>query len=534
MPRATTRGEAPLDTEPPSVERSADPLVGRPPNRLDAGVASLVALVTMVVAVVWRSPIVPTDPWHYVQSAESFPKDDWIPLGFTRYGVVLPNALPLKLFGDAEATYYFWTVLCAGLLAAVVYLLGRRWWGPMAGVVSVVVLFTNSIVFYNLTRQYPDLMSMAFVFSAAFCALMARDRDFRGRAAVAWLLATGFFLGWSFETRETALFAWPIVLVLLWRRGTVLRTLTVTAVPVLGWALLDVLVSGIVHGDPLLKARVLTGFGAGRAPVDAEEAATVASNTRWDWFLAIPKHAIETRPDGWWMVATGILAVLVLLVRNWPLRLVSASFLSIYAVNLLAGGLLFPDKPFGDLYNIRYWIQYIPSLALVVGGTAGLAGAWLARRVAAENRGARVGAAALVGALACAVPLYATVTSVPTIPAFAVNGGDALGDLRDHLAEIDYTTHDVWTDVRTYRLLPIYQRPAFGGDKVWTGTPKRLGKDEGGPRSGDSVLLYSAYDDTCFHCQIQIDPWLQAHPVPDSWELVYETPSRNVQLYRVP
>ena len=101
MPRATTRGEAPLDTEPPTVERSADPLVGRPPNRLDAGVASLVALVTMVVAVVWRSPIVPTDPWHYVQSAESFPKDDWIPLGFTRYGVVLPNGCVPEAFAPA-------------------------------------------------------------------------------------------------------------------------------------------------------------------------------------------------------------------------------------------------------------------------------------------------------------------------------------------------------------------------------------------------------------------------------------------------
>ena len=131
------------------------------------------------------------------------------------------------------------------------------------------LIFTNLIVLYNLTRGYPDIMSMALVFAALVAALMARDRGFEGRAALLWLLATGFLLGWSFEVRETGLLAWPIVLAVLWRRGSVLRTYAVVAAPVLGWAALDILISGVVYGDPLLKAHTLMGTnptGVGNVP----------------------------------------------------------------------------------------------------------------------------------------------------------------------------------------------------------------------------------------------------------------------------
>ena len=176
-----------------TLDRSADPatsdrgdrkdyLAGAAPSRWDLLVAGLIALPVMVVAIIWRSPIIPTDPWHYVQRAIDFPDRVWVPLGYTRYGIIVPNIIPAKLFGNAQAAYYFWPLVSAGVLAAVVYLMGRRWWGPVAGVVAVVVLFTNSLVFQNLTRQYPDIMAMSLIFAAAFCALMARDREFRGRA----------------------------------------------------------------------------------------------------------------------------------------------------------------------------------------------------------------------------------------------------------------------------------------------------------------------------------------------------------------
>ncbi len=363
--RAVPASEAPVEPT-----GRGDLLAGAPITRRDVAVAAVLGLMTVVVGIIWRSPIVPTDPWHYVRSALEFPSDDWVPLGFTRYGIILANIPPAFIFKNAEASYYFWPLLSAGVLAAMLYLIGRRLWSPIAGLVAVVVTFTNTIVFFNLSRGYPDIMSIALVFSALFCALMARDRNLTGKAGVAWILATGFLLGWGFEVRETALLAWPIVLVVLWRRGTVLRTAALLMLPLLGWAALDVGLSGLLYGDPLLKAHTLTGTNpqqVGNVPPPPPITVDLADRTRIGYFLSIPKAALA-RPDGLWLVVSGALAVLAILVPNRGLRLASLGFISVYSLNLLAGGVLFPQRPFGTLINPRYWIQYFPFIALVIGG----------------------------------------------------------------------------------------------------------------------------------------------------------------------
>ena len=146
--------------------------------------------------------------------------------------------------------------------------------------------------------------------------------------------------------------------------------------------------------------------------------------------------------------------------------------------------------------------------------------------------GRAAGVAVLVGLVAVAAPVTAAVRNVPTLDALAANGGDAMEDLRDHLGELDYSANTVWTDVRTVRMLETYQRPFFGGDPVWTGKAEKL-TNESDPQPGDAVLLYSAYDDTCYHCRIQIFKWLDANPIPDNWELVYRSEAGTVEFYRV-
>lgn len=536
MPPSADGGAATLDrsADTPTSEQPArrDYLAGAAPSRADLLVAGTIAVVVIGVALIWRTPVTPTDPWHYVQRAISFPDRVWVPLGYTRYGIIIPNIVPAKLFGNAQASYYFWPLISAGVLAAVVYLLGRRWWGPMAGVVAVVLLFSNSLVFQNLTRQYPDIMAMTLIFAATFAALMARDRDFRGRAAVVWVLAAGFLLGWSFEVRETALFSWPLVIAMLWRRGSVLRVMAMAALPVLGWAVLDMGIGAVAYDDWLIKLHTFMGFGGGRPePGSAAETALYA-RTRLFYLDAIPQGA-ATRPDGVWMLATGAVAVLAVVLRNWPLRVMSLSLISVLALNLLAGGVLLPDRPFGDIFNTRYWIQYIPMLALVIGGLAGLAAAWLSRRLGARTRAASAGVAAVVGLAVCAVPVWTTAQWVPTFDAFAPNGGDALEDLRSQLDARDYSTTDLWTDWETRRLVPVYQRGFFGGDKVWTGRTRSLtGAGEPGP--GDSVLLYSKNDDTCGWCHWALAPWSKRNPtVPSTWHLVYRSRTGNLELYEV-
>lgn len=501
----------------------------------DVAVGAVIAAVVVAVALLWRTPIVPTDPWHYVRSALEFPSAAWVPLGFTRYGIILATIPPALVFKNAEASYYFWAITSAGLLAFSLYLVARRLWSPVAGLVAVVVMFTNTIVFLNLSRGYPDLMSMALVVTALLTALLARDRGFTGRGAVGWLLVTGFLLGWSFEVRETGLLAWPIVLAVLWQRGRVLRNLAIVSVPVLAWAALDVAISGLVYGDPLLKLHTLLGTnptGVGNVPPPPPVQVDDADRTRWGYFLSIPKAALE-RPDGVWLVVSGVVAGLAVLSRNRALRLAAFGFITVYGVNLLLGGVLLPQRPLGTLIVPRYWIQYVPFVALVIGGLVAVASAWVVRSASLTGRTGVAVVTVAVAAVGVAWPVVHLVRYVPTVAAFAPNGGDALPELRAHLAGTGFEVDRVWTDWETKRILPAYQRPVWGGEKVWEGTPTSL-TGPGEPAPGDAVLLYSARDNVCDHCRRALEPWLEENPtVPSTWEIVYEDPARSVQLYLV-
>ncbi|WP_392544823.1 glycosyltransferase family 39 protein [Oryzobacter telluris] len=524
------------DQTAPGDERGARaPWSGTPLTRRDVAVAAVIAAVVVVVAIVWRSPIVPTDPWHYVRSALEFPSANWVPLGFTRYGIILATIPPAFVFKNAEASYYFWPLVSAAMLSASLYLVGRRLWSPVAGLVAVVVLFTNTIVFFNLSRGYPDIMSMALVMTALLTALLARDRGFTGKSAIAWLLVTGFLLGWSFEVRETGMLAWPIVLAVLWQRGRVLRNLAIVAAPVLAWAALDVGISGLVYGDPLLKLHTLTGTnptGVGNAPPPPPTRIDDADRTRWGYFLSIPKAALE-RGDGVWLVVSGIVAALAIVARNRGLRLAAFGFISVYGVNLLLGGVLFPKRPFGTLIVPRYWIQYFPFIALVIGGLVAVAAAWLMRRSSLSGKGAGALVTAGVAIVGLAWPVYHAVTYVPTVQAFAINGGDGLQQLRAHLAAEKFETTEVWTDWETKRMLPAYQRPIWGGEKVWKGTPKSL-TGAGVPEAGDAVLIFSADDAVCDHCRRALEPWAAKNPtIPPTWDLTWEDAAHTVQFYVV-
>ncbi len=521
-------------------DTASDPLRGTPPTRRDILPAVAVATVVTVMAWVWRSPMVPTDPYHYVVQTLQFPSDNWVALGLSRYGIFLANLLPAYLFKNAEATYYFWPLVSTALLAAMVYLIARRFWGVTAGLVAVVILFCNTLVLYNLTRFYPDVMAIALVYAAAFAALMARDRGFRGRSSVVWLLVTGFLLGWSFEVRETAMLSWPIVMLLLWKRETVVRAFGVVAITVGLWLALDVGISWFVYGDPLLKAHVLIGenpAGAGYPAPQRPPSAVLAEpvhHSRWDWFLTIPRTALAARPDGVWVVLGGVVAALAVFARNRPLRLFAAGFIAVYGLNLLAGGVLLPQRPFGDLANSRYWIQYFPAVALVLGGLTGQAIRWLGSRpVARRGRWARWLVPVAVAGAVCAVPVWQAQQFLTNTAAFAPNGGDALEELRDYAAGAGFTADTLWTDSRTLRLLPVVQRPVFGGEKLWTAKGRTLTKDSV-PQPGDAVLFYSAHDTgVCIHCNWNMQGWLKEHPqVPANWDLVYATGDKNIELYR--
>ena len=317
-------------------------------------------------------------------------------------------------------------------------------------------------------------MAIALVYAAAFAALMARDRGFRGSArAVGVAARDGFLLGWRLRgPRDGRCSSWPIVMLLLWRRGTVLRAFGVAAITVALWLAIDVGISWFVYGDPLLKAHILIGQNPAGAGYDPPRPAAPAGSaapvlhTRWEWFLTIPKTALQSRPDGVWMVLSGVVAALAVFARSRPLRVFAVGFIAVYGLNLLAGGVLLPQHPFGSLANSRYWIQYFPAIALVVGGLTGTAIRWLSSQAVARVRG-RLAAAATVVGVVCAVPVWQAQQFLTNTAAFAPNGGDALEELRDYAGwcGVSPPTPCGRTAGR-YGCCPPSQRPVFGGEAL--------------------------------------------------------------------
>lgn len=519
----------------PRVEKR-DWLAGRPLDRWDALGAFVIALAVLVVGYAFRSIIVPADPWRYVQSAEDFPSDAWVALGYTRYGMILPLIPVVKVFGTAQVTYYFWPLLSSATVSAGVFLLGARWWGRVAGLVAVVLLVSNRIFFYNLSRGYPDIMSMALFVGALIFALVARDRMVTGRRAWPWLLAVGFLLGWGFEVRETSVLAWPVIALVLWRGRRTVYAAALVGLPVLAWFALDVAISAWAYGDPMLKYHVLTGLDASAARTATGEVknALMIGKPRSFYFTYIPTLALE-RPNGVVMVVLGAAGLLALVVRNSALRLMGLWFVCVYGVTCLLGGGLDPAHPRGLLFVERYWIPFLPPLVLAAAGLAMGAVRWVVSRLGGGVALRRAWIPqVLVAAALCWFPLAFVAHYATTDPAFPPGGGAALEELRDELSTNGFRGGKVFTDWETVRILPAYQRPFMGGAAVWPGEPRSItGKVK--PAPGDHVLLFEPDSRTCPFCWHALARWVDKNPdgPPANWQPVFTSSHGVVTLYEV-
>ena len=527
-----------MDTQPesPHAGRRADWwLSDRTWTRLDLVVAALTAVLTAVLAWVFRTEIVSTDPWHYVMAALEFPQHSWVPLGFTRYGMILPLWPLVLLWGHAPATFYVPALIAAATLAGSVYLLGTRFWSRTAGLTAVILLLSNWIVFTNLSRYYPDIPSMALVLLALVLALAARDRPVDERLRTDLLVATsGLLLGWSFEARETALFAWPLVITALWVRPRVGRNAVLTAVPVLAWAVTDIAIGAVAYGDPLLKLHTFTrqDLSATTNPADLAVMNQFVGLPRGDYLTMIPRLIVDSGvPGGVWFLVLGALTLLAFAVRDTSVRLCAAALAISYIFFVGVGGFFSPSHPAGRLDVQRYWIQFVPWMTLAVAGATHVAVKALAGRTPGPRiRILRLGASTVL----VAASIAAIVPAVQAAPSLAVNGGAAMADVSGALARLNPSRgKDVYTDWQTMRILPIYRTPAFGGRPTWR-APVRSLTGSRPPEPGDYVLLVRSADTPCAFCNQALKPWRDKHPhVPATWKRVFSTEGDGYVLYEV-
>ncbi len=499
--------------------------------------AVLVGLSASVASFKLRTLPVSTDPWHYVQAGLTFPERTWNMVGLTRYGMVLPMIPVTRLFHDSELSFYLTPVLVTGVLVGSVCWLATRFYGAVAGVTAALLVLANSVVLVNATRMYPDIFATAMVALALVFAVAARDRwraTERVDAGLVVLLAlTGTAVGLSWWMRETAVFAWPVVaLVLLWRGGPPWRlVLPAAGGAALAFLLLELGIGQWAFGDPWARFRALSGADLAQTTNPAD--LPYLGQGRLDYLEIIPRGMLAFA-DGGWMLTMAALAVVGGLLFPRRVGLFSGWFLLVLLAFVGIGGALRPDSPNIRLDVVRYWVAFLPPMVVAAVGTVAVATRWLAGRVGAARGGAgRTGTAVLLAGLLVAGPVLASARQVGHTESYVVTNGGVMSTFRNWLHAHDRQVGRLLTDHATARILPTYTR-SFTGHRMAHVHVLAIDRRPKA-RPGDLVVLFSAYTHVCWFCNHPITAWLAKHPGRLAhWRKVWQTPDRTFVVYRVP
>ena len=490
----------------------------------------LLVTVWLVVLLAHLRVPAPSDQLNYLLAARRFP--DPVAEGtethqLTRFGLIVPAALAVKVFGYSQAAYAAVPVLATLSLLAGTYALGTLLFSRTVGAAAGVAVVAATPVFDDSTDLLPDVLAIGLFTCALALAVAVRRRD---RPPGVWVLVgIGALLGWSYMTREFIVFLWPVIPVLLYRRAG-LAGLAWIAAPIAMLAVTELLLCWRLYGDPLARLLAVTGHGSG--PSRPEIAATYRDKPRMVYVQRLPDTLMRFYPEGrllvWLIVAT------LLGAPAWPRRLaLPAALLVLFWVPLtLLGGVLDPSAPKLRLQLIRYWIPVFP--AFVLGGLAAL---WLLASALSRR---------LPGRARVALPAVAVVAAAAVVsgvaargwwagPQTRAGGATQMEAFRTWMHDRDGTYRRLWTDPDTRRILAVYRNGPFGG-QAWRGEIHTYRRHGGaGPAPGDLVVFYDTErGEVCPYCKAEARrTWGDTSGNRPGWHQVFATPDRVLRVFEV-
>jgi hypothetical protein len=524
-------------------------------------------------------PPPPQDQLNYLQAAANFPKgitDPDAPPGadvthqVLRFGITLPTRLAIEVFGYSQAAYYAVPLLAGALLLVSVFVIGSLLFSRTVGIAGAALVMASTPIFREQTYLMPDLFSSA-LFSAvvALCVAVRLGRLPRSRTV---LIVIGALLGWSYMAREYIVFAWPMVPILLWRRGA-WRDLLWVAVPAAAlWALETTLCWTLFH-DPLLRVKAITGHGSVLS--SAENADTYRNRPHAFYVKRLPE-ALKTYAEG--RLLLGLLGLTIvggfvhMAARLWRFRdpatrifrgptgqglaLLFAWFVLFWVPLTVLGGVLDPSHPKLRLILIRYWYPIFPAFVLGGLGTVWLLGRFalgtflrqrllldrlgLGRLTSDRRSAGRRVAAALPGLAVIAVALLAVTTSLThswALIGTRAGGATQMEDFRTWMSRYEKTPEGgsvaaVWADRSTDGVLRVFRSGPFGGH-AWS-TPIRSWHPDGPlPQAGDLVVVFGYNRSSrCRFCKNAMTT-LMANSPPRMSTPVFTSSDRQLYVYRV-
>lgn len=193
-----------------------------------------VVILALALRVLFYTGFFGSDEVTYVETATNIATGDWRAsnyIGATRYGMNLPVALFIYLFGLSEASANLWPLLCSIGEVALVFVIARWLWDTRVAVVSALLLALLPLHVHFAGRMMAD-PPLAFFLTLSVALLL------RAAYSQYWLtfLAAGLAWGGVFWVKESVALLYAPVFLLLGIYRTRINSRLVLLVPGMGLA----------------------------------------------------------------------------------------------------------------------------------------------------------------------------------------------------------------------------------------------------------------------------------------------------------
>ena len=222
----------------------------------DYAVLGLVGLVAAVVRALFYSGMLFSDDLTYVDAALKLLHGDWSAasyVGALRYGMNLPIAFSMWLFGTSEVVANLWPFFCSIAEVGVVYVVSNAWWGRRAALLSALLLTFMPLHVHYAGRLMADAPLALFI-TLTFVIFWFAER----RRSVRLYIGAGLAFGAIFWVKEMVMplvglsFLVYVLFVQSWR--WVWLWMAASATLVIG---ANCLLFWYITGDPLYIASVM-------------------------------------------------------------------------------------------------------------------------------------------------------------------------------------------------------------------------------------------------------------------------------------
>jgi 4-amino-4-deoxy-L-arabinose transferase-like glycosyltransferase len=172
--------------------------------------------------------------------AEADPRYAW------RFLVTFPTSIAFTIFGVKEFSAISFPLFCSIANILITWGLGRILFGNPVGLLAAALacIFPNSVAYS--TMLFPEEV-LSFFVGLSFLFFLLTETN-RLRPSIGYLLC-GFFITFSYMTRETGLFLIPIMLFWSWQRRGISLAHIGLIIPMLLYAMFELSLSYYITGD---------------------------------------------------------------------------------------------------------------------------------------------------------------------------------------------------------------------------------------------------------------------------------------------